>query len=318
MTQARHGADGNRDDVCRRLLLPALLLLATFASGCSSLERMARNAVADSLAEGGSVYATDDDIDLVGQATPFALKTIESLLAADPDHRGLLQAAASGFTQYAYAYVQLPADEVESTDIAAAYRQRARARRLYLRARDYGLRGLTVAHPGFTERLRRAPADAAALAEARDVPLLYWTAASWAAAISLGKDDPELVAGLAEVEALVGRALALDEGYGAGDLHAFLIAWEAARLGGGDAALARAREHFERAVVLSGGRKAGPYVTYAESVTVSEQDRRAFERLLGTALAIDPAAQPEWTLANRVAQRRAAWLIDNAGLYFSE
>jgi hypothetical protein len=45
-------------------------------------------------------------------------------------------AAARGFTQYAYVYVQLPADEMEDRDVAAAYAQRERARRLYLRARD--------------------------------------------------------------------------------------------------------------------------------------------------------------------------------------
>ncbi len=50
---------------------------------------------------------------MVGQAIPFGLKTIEALLEEVPDHRGLLVAAASGFTQYAYAYVALPADEIE-------------------------------------------------------------------------------------------------------------------------------------------------------------------------------------------------------------
>ena len=28
----------------------------------------------------------------------------------------------------------------------------------------------------------------------RDVPLLYWTAASWGAAIAVSKDDPEMIA----------------------------------------------------------------------------------------------------------------------------
>ena len=31
---------------------------------------------------------------------------------------------------------------------------------------------------------------------AKDVPLMYWTAVSWAAAISLSKDNPDLIADL--------------------------------------------------------------------------------------------------------------------------
>jgi len=66
--------------------------------------------------------------------------TIESLLASAPEHQGLLFAAASGFTKYSYAYVQQRADLLEDRDLAAATAERGRARRLYLRARDYGLR----------------------------------------------------------------------------------------------------------------------------------------------------------------------------------
>jgi hypothetical protein len=46
-----------------------------------------------------------------------------------------------------------------------------------------------------------------------DVPLLYWTAASWGGAISLGLDQPGLVADLPAVRALLDRALSLDEAW---------------------------------------------------------------------------------------------------------
>ncbi len=51
-------------------------------SGCSAMQRVAVNRLGDALAEGSSVYATDDDPDLVGAALPFGLKTIESLLVS--------------------------------------------------------------------------------------------------------------------------------------------------------------------------------------------------------------------------------------------
>jgi len=91
----------------------ALAVAAAIAIQGCSLRQVAVNSIGDALAGGGDVYAADDDIELVGAATPFGLKTIESLLAASPEHRGMLLAAARGFTQYAYVYVQLPAEEAE-------------------------------------------------------------------------------------------------------------------------------------------------------------------------------------------------------------
>ena len=90
---------------------------------------MAVNQVGNALAGGGGVFATDDDPELVRQAVPFGLKLQESLLAESPRHRGLLLSLASGFTQYAYAFVQQDADEMEEKDVAAAKALRDRARR---------------------------------------------------------------------------------------------------------------------------------------------------------------------------------------------
>src|SRR5204863_685960 len=100
-----------------------------------------------------TTYAADDDPELIAQAAPFSLKLIESLLEPSPKHEGLLLAAASGFTQYSYAFVQQQADFVEDTNVARASALRLRARKLDLRARDYGLRGLDVRHPGFSVSL---------------------------------------------------------------------------------------------------------------------------------------------------------------------
>ena len=235
-----------------------------------------------------------------------------------PDHRGLLLAAARGFTQYAYVYVQMPADESEERDVAAAYSQRERARKLFLRARDYGLRGLNLDGPEAARKLRADPAAALAGATREDVPLLYWTALAWGAAISLSKDSPAQIAGLPAVDALVKRATALDPDFDYGALRTFLVGYELNRPGAGPDAVERARAHFARAVELSGGRHAGPYVSLAESVAVARRDRREFETLLGQALAVDASARPEWRIANLVMQRRARWLRAHADELFPE
>lgn len=303
--------------VTRRTRRLALLVLfaAPVANACS-INRMAVNRVGDALAGSGTTFASDDDPVLVGQAVPFSLKLMESLLASSPRHRGLLLAAASGFTQYAYGYVQQDADELEDRDLAAAAAGRDRARRLYLRARDYGLRGLETRHDRFAALLRSDPRAAVRAATAEDVPFLYWTAAAWGGAIAISKEVPELVADQPRVEALIDRALELDESYDFGAIHSFLISYESARRGASGDANARARAHFERAVSLSEGQSAAPFVALAEAVSVDRQDAREFTAMLERALAIDPDARPEWRLANLIYQRRARWLLSRRDALF--
>jgi predicted anti-sigma-YlaC factor YlaD len=241
---------------------------------------------------------------------------MEGLLNQSPRHEGLLLATASGFTEYAYAFVQQDADELEDKDLAAAEEMRGRARRLFLRARNYGLRGLEVRHKGFEKALRADPKQAVRAARMKDVPLLYWTAVSWAGAISLSKDNPDLIAEMPVVEAMMDRALELNEAFDDGAIHGFLITYEMSRPGGTGDPAARSRQHFERALALSKGMQAGPMVSFAESVCVQKQDLKQFESLLHQALAINPDAKPEWRLANLVMQRRAKWLLSRTDQLF--
>jgi predicted anti-sigma-YlaC factor YlaD len=293
------------------------LLIVILSSGCS-IKSIAVGALADAVAGSGDSYAADDDVAFIGLASPFGLKTTEGLLEQVPEHRGLLLSAARGFTQYAYVYIEQPANEIETFDVQLAYTERARARHMYLRARDYGLRGLAAAHPGFMQTIHRDPQGALSETSTEDVALLYWSAAAWASAISLGKDQPALIADLPAVEALIRRAFVLDESYDQGAIHVFLISYEMSQSGLRQGAVARAREHFQRALALSGGLQAAPYVALAEAVTIPEQNRHEYERLLQQALVIDVDAKPEWRLANLVMQHRARWLLAHTDNVFLE
>lgn len=297
----------------RSLIIAAIALTL---GGCS-VRQLARDSIGNAIAQGGAAFATDDDPELIRAAAPFSLKLIESLLAESAEHKGLLLAASRGFTQYAYAFLQQEAEEAEAYDLAQALRLEDRARRLYRRARDYGLRGLALRRPYFVHQLRADPRRAVATIPASDVSLLYWTGAAWGALIGLSKEQPDLLGELPIVEALMDRALELDESFERGALHTFMIGYESVRQGrAGDPAV-RARKHFKRAMELTGGTDAAPLVALAEAVCVPQQRRAEFEALLKQALHIDIDRATENRLANVLAQRRARWLLSRSEHLFT-
>ncbi len=320
----------------RILLVSLLLMIFTMAATGCSIKKYAINKVGDSLASGGSVYESDDDLELVGDAFPFSLKLVESLLAESPRHRGLLLAATKGFASYSYIFVDSEADVVAVDDLARATELRARARNLYLRAYRYGIRGLELSYPGigfaFTldpemlsasfiaERLGLSELDidhppilfdpeqaVSRITHKKNVPLLYWTGAALGLAISVSRNDPALLARLPEVDALIGQAMRLDESWDEGALHGFEVIFARARPGALD--FEGMDAHFRRALELSNRSRAGLFVSYAEAVAIPNQDRSQFQTLLDSALAIDPNEHEENRLVNLVAQRRARWLL---------
>ena len=296
----------------------ALVCALSLLSGCALVRKKAVGMVASSLASSGDVFSRDDDPELVGQAIPFGLKLYESLLESAPKDKNLLIATCSNFTQYGVAYLETEAmvlGEAQHHDEVAHLN--GRALKIYLRAKGYCMRAMEVRFPGIGQRLLTDPAGPLAKAQKKDVPLLYWTAASWGSAMSLGVDRPELVADMPVVRALADRALALDETWGKGALHEMFISLDSLpeALGGSPA---KAREHFARAVELQHGLSPGPYVSLAVGVNVPAQDRAEFEKLLNAALAIDPEKDPSTRLVTLVQQRRARALLDHIDTMFTK
>lgn len=291
------------------LVFLAVSLLAV--GGCSSLRKVAIRSVANSLAGGSDVFVSDNDPQLVAEAMPFALKTLESLAAEVPKHRPLLLATCQGYTQYTLAFLENDLPRLELYDYKAYKVRRARAVNLYLRARNYCLRALDLAEPGTSKLVIQDPEAALAPFGPKEIEYLVWTGSSWGMAISLGVDRPELVVDVPVVRAFFDRAFALDPDYLDGGLHEAKMIFETLpeAMGG---SLERARYHYGRAIELHGGKRASTYVNWAELVSIPRQDREEFERLLEKALAIDPDAVPEERLANLISQERARMLLDLA------
>ena len=113
-------------------LLP-LAAAALLLAGCSVNSFVAAK-VGTALTRGGSSWSTEDDPELVRDALPFALKTMESLAQEAPRHSGLQLGLCRGYSSYAGGFLEPEAEAIEAESFERAKQIRLRAERLYLRA----------------------------------------------------------------------------------------------------------------------------------------------------------------------------------------
>jgi predicted anti-sigma-YlaC factor YlaD len=300
------------------LLLPAGIACFALLASCS-LNRLAVRTVAGFLAGSGesTVFSGDDDPQLVGDALPFILKTYESLLASDPRNDALALATGRTFVSYAFAFVQAPADQLPAERVDEQHEQRQRAKKLFLRGRDYVLGGLEIRHPGFRSALEKGGADdALRLVRREDADYLYWAGAAWMAAFSADPFDFAQIVTIPRAIALLQQVENWEDAYGQGAVHEIFVSFYGAApadLGGSEK---KARNNYLRAVELSRGKRAGPHIALASTVAVNNQDAAEFRDLLAKALAVDVDADPPDRLVNIINQRKANWMLAHIGDFF--
>jgi tetratricopeptide (TPR) repeat protein len=294
-----------------RAALAATLVLS---GGC--IQKIAINAVANTLSgtTGGS-FTKDADLQFVGDAIPFALKLMESVHEATPEHVPLLDTLCSSFTQYAVVYVQWPADQIRYTDYQAYQDGLTRTRGFLDRSLGYCMSAFEVDRPDFASRVLADTDNALADMTEEDVYRLYWAGAAWLAKISISKEDPFAIGELPVAAAFLERALELDEDWGDGSIHEMMVLLEPSLpMPGG---LERAREHYAKALAQSGGARAGTHVSLGTSVSITEQNREEFVELMGKALEVDPDADPDNQLANLYAQEQARFYLAHLDDFFA-
>jgi len=293
----------------RHLRLPLLLSVAVVLSGCS-IKQIALKAVADELSGGtGGTFSQDEDLQFVGESLPFALKLMEGINGAVPEHVDMKLTLASGFVQYGVVFVEWPAEQRKYEDFSAYREGQKRAGGFYRRAASYALDALDLRHPDFRAQYE-ADADAVlAKMTAEDVPYLYWLAAAQISQASSNLENPEMFGLFAVAANVMKRCYELDPDWDDGAIHEILISLEPALpMPGGKE---RSKQHYDRAREIQGDRKAGPHVSYATAVALKNQDRELFVELLDRALAVDLDAHPDDRLANDYAQQKARFLLDH-------
>ncbi len=279
--------------VCRRVA--CVCIAALLATGCSSF---IGGKAADTLA---AAVLNQDDPALVESGLPAYLLLVDGLISQSPDNVALLSAGAQLFALYGSRFV--PPD---------------RQVKLKAKARRNGERAICLAHPPACEwrgaEYSRFVAELEDVGE-KDIGALYSYAVSWLSHLDATSEDWTAVAELPWVAAVLERTLVLDETYERGALHGYLGILNSLRppaLGGRPEV---AREHFERAIELSGGRDLSIKVEYARRYARLVFDQELHDRLL-TEVLDAPVDAPLYTLFNVLAKQEARTLLATSKEYF--
>jgi len=273
-----------------------LLITGLFLTGC--VQQFTIRTVAGIVDEYGFATLNEEsDLPIAEQAIGSNLKLMEIFLKGDPRNPDLTMLLSMGYTSYALGFV-----EDESTE---------RARVLYLRGRDFGLRRLkenSAFNAGFTGDL---DAFRGALEELPHeyLPAVFWTAMGWGSYINMTLTDPNALADIPRVETMMEYVRDQDSTYYYGGAYLFLgsLYGSRARILGGDPE--KAKWNFERCLSVNKGDFYLTQVYYAQSYAVQTQNRQLFEELLTKVENASLDVLPEARLPNAIAQRKAKLLL---------
>ncbi len=313
-------------------------------NSCSTIEKAGVKMISDVMAGSGSgeIFTSDEDPQLIKDALPFILKMYEMLVEKNPEDADLLLATGSTFIMYSNIFIQTPAGMLPDNLYMEQFNMLKRSKKMYQRGTEYILRAIELNHKGFREQLEAGYADSL-MDEmvVEDIPYLYWAASGLMAAFSCDPFDFDLGPNIYIPVTFIYKALEMDETYNKGALHDLLILMNSSlpeslmfkksmdkksetaefaeryynNLNITDPAR-KAEYHFRRSVDISEGKNASPYISFASTVAVNEQNYEQFISLLNKALEIDPDSFPEMRLAGIIYQDKAQWLLDHDYSFF--
>ncbi len=286
-----------------KAIIPGLLLTLPFHSACIPSKALTTAAIGSILEDIATSSSKQSDISIIREGTPAYLMLIDGLIEAHPRNEKLLIAGTKAYSSYAALFSE---------------EDRDKARQLYSKGKEYGLRALSKRRE-FKEVLFKSLNQFEPCLEdfgKKDVPALFWTASCWGSWISLSTDSVEALAEVPKVVCIMHRVLDLDESFYYGGPHLFLAVYHASKPKAYGGSPEKARSHFEKAFALGQGKFLMAHVLYAKYYARQTFDRELFVSTLEKVLDSPADSVPELTLLNTVAKQQAKRLLGRADDYF--
>lgn len=273
--------------------------LCLLSAGCASLMSSAASGLSDNLS---AAVLNNPDPETVRDGAPAYLLLLDSFLEGSPEDPALLSSAATLYATYGGVFADDPKRAATLTERALTYSTRALCNSYAPACEWTGM--LFEDYEQTLAGLRHKHAD-----------VVFSHGLASLAYIRAHSADYAAIALLPYSEALFERYLEINEGADEGAVHTYLGILNTLippALGGDPE---EGREHFERAITLSGGTDLSAKVEYASGYARLLYERELHDRLLAEVLAADPV-KPGATLLNVLAQRQAAELLATADEYF--
>jgi hypothetical protein len=275
-------------------ILSTIILIFLFQA--CSLDRFVIRQTGAILDYGVIALYEETDLKLAEQALASDIKLLEGMIKGDPENEHLLLLTSQALAGYALGFAE---DE-----------EPERAKSLYLRAKEYGLRVLRNddSFVDSEEKSLEQFTTAVNNLEREYIGAIFWTAFAWAGWINLSLDNPQALIELPKVQVLMQRVYDMDETYFHASPHLFFgSVWGTKpRMMGGDPE--KAKEHFEKNLQITQGKFLMTYVYYARFYAAKTLDEDLFNEFIVKIENTPADVLPGYQFLNMIAKKKAEYL----------
>ena len=241
------------------------------------------------------------------------IEKLEKAKSPDLDSQRLLMRTK---VEYGFGIIMEQASRLIDEDYKQAMVKYEQANKIFSEARDSGILIISKRYPSFSNWLNK---EASIDFNADDMNDIYWLAASIGGCISSSRGDPFELIDLPSVGRLLRTGININPGWGNGSFCSAMISFTTTRSDLNEIMLRDSVDYyFDKAVLYSDGKDAGPYLTYAESIHKPFQERKNFVDKLNYVINMENKPNNEFELTNLLAKSRAKWLLARTDEYFLE
>jgi len=263
-----------------------------------------------------TVYILDHKPKLGGNIFKGSVNKTQKKITKSKNDIHLLREGVEQLTTYAYGFLIEESDRVMLHNYSQGKKLKLEAHNYFSDAVEYGDSALSFIYKDYIEWINDN-SDNIITPQSSDLTLFYWTAAAYGGAISSSGGNPAWIIKLPRVGKLLNTIVAIDSSWNKGSALVALISYTMNNPKiSTDKGVKISKNLFNSAVKASRGLDMGPYVTYAESVSIVMQNKDEFIDLLNQALKIEISKSKDFRLTNTISRNRAEWLLENIDEFF--
>ena len=241
------------------------------------------------------------------------IEKLEKIKSPDLDSQRLLMRTK---VEYGFGIIMEQASRLIDEDYSQEMAKYKQANKIFAEARDSGILIISKKYPNFKKWLNK---EASIDFNADDMNDIYWLAASIGGCISSSRGNPFELINLPNVGRLLRTGIDINPEWENGSFYSAMISFTTTRSDLNEVMLRDSVDYyFDKAVLYSDGKDAGPYLTYAESIHKPFQERKNFVDKLNYVINMENKPNNEFELTNLLAKSRAKWLLARTDEYFLE